>query len=132
MPIQQLSLAGLSLLDLGKTEAALAQHLRRVARDCYDRPGDRKARKVSLEIAVTPVLDADGGCELVKVQVQVTSAVPKMRTREYEMRLRPNGSISFNEDLPTDFDQSTLFEGLAGTAQSGLPAPGPDAPGDGD
>lgn len=111
MPLHQFTLDNLESLDLGKASIAFNQQIRRVAEDCIDRPGDGNARKVNLEILVKPVTEADGTCERVKLQIQVTSKVPSYRTRVYDLGLRKNGMLVFSEDSPDNFDQATLFEG---------------------
>lgn len=48
MPIHQLSLEALDRLDLGKIAEAFKVHLKRVAADCYDRPGEITPRDPSV------------------------------------------------------------------------------------
>lgn len=108
--LHELSLETLDSLDFGKVSVAFKKHLQRLAHDCKDRPGDGKARTVTMTFAVVPVLEADGSCDRVKLQVQVASKVPTHRTSLYDLALRPNGSFVFSEDSPTHFDQSTLFD----------------------
>lgn len=111
MSIQAFSLDQLENLDLGKASAAFNSHIKRIATDCLDRPGDSAPRKVTMEIAVKPVLNDDGTCDRIKLQIQVSSKVPSHRTRVYDMGIRANGMLVFSEDSPTNFDQSTFFDG---------------------
>jgi hypothetical protein len=109
--ILTLSLDSLKELDGGKIANAINLHLKRAANDCYDRPGDKKPRKVSLEISVVPVLDSEArSCSEVKAQVHVASSVPKHRTREISLGLKPNGALVFNPDSPDRIDQTTFLK----------------------
>jgi hypothetical protein len=108
MSLKALSLETLSQLD-EKIAEAFRRHLDRASHDCYDRPGDNKPRKITLEVALVPVLEDDGGCKDVKVQVQVASAVPKHKTKVISVGLRPNASLVFNPDSLDDVNQTTLL-----------------------
>ena len=109
MSVLALTLESIAEIDGGKVKAALDKHLKRAATDCYDRPGDNKPRKVTLEIAVVPVLADDGSCSEVKAQMHVGSAVPKHRTRVISLGLSPNGTLKFNPDSPESIDQTTFL-----------------------
>lgn len=111
MPLKKLGLDTLKDLDMGKAYQAFALHLDRIARDCMDRPGDDKARQVTMQIDMKPVLDEDGSCSEVKAQIQVRSKVPTHRTKVYSFGLHHNGHLSFNEDDPSDISSPTMFEG---------------------
>jgi len=111
MPILPLTLENLEHLDLGIANAAFQQHIKRVALDCLDRPGDSSSRKVTMEILIKPELLPDGSCDRVKLQIQIGSKVPTHRTKVYDLGLRKNGVLAFSEDSPDNFDQTTLFDG---------------------
>ena len=100
----------LDRLDLGKVAAAFKMHLKRAGEDCLDRPLEKTARKVCLEVSVQPSPDDHGDCERVKVQMRVTSTVPKHKTTTYDLAIRKGGMMVFSEHSPTNFDQSTLFD----------------------
>ena len=109
MSIQQLSLETLRDLDMGKVMEAFNLHIARASRDCMDRPGDSKARSVTLQLALVPVLEPDGSCDQVKAQVHISSKVPTHRTKVYSLGLRRNGALVFNPDSPDDINQTTLL-----------------------
>lgn len=111
MPLKVLSLDNLPDLDDGKIAEAFRVHLARAAHDCYDRPGDGKPRKVTLEIGLFPVLESDGSCDQVKLQALVTSAVPKHRTKVLSLGLKPNANLLFNPDSLENVDQATFLPG---------------------
>lgn len=69
---------------------------------------DPATRKVVIEIGIKPDADPDGSCDRVKTQIQVTSTVPRHRTRVHEMALHTNGALSFNADSPDNVDQETM------------------------
>lgn len=109
--IKEFTLDNLRHLDFGKAAEAFNQQIRRVANDCLDRPGDANPRKVNMEVMVKPAVNDDGSCDRVKLQIQVTSKVPSLRTRVYDVGLRKNGILAFSEDSPENFDQTTIFDG---------------------
>lgn len=109
--IREVNLDTLKELDGGKAWHAFQQHIRRAAIDCLDRPGDDKARKVVLEIELSPVLDAQSlECSEVTAKIQASSTVPKHRTKKYSFGLRRNGSLVFNVDAPDNVNQTTFLE----------------------
>jgi hypothetical protein len=111
MSVQQLTLATLEKLDMGKAAAALQEHLKRAAIDCMDRPGDGKARKVTLQFDITPIVTPDLTCDEVHIQIQAASKVPTHRTKVYSCGLRKNGMLVFNPDSPDNVNQNTLLDG---------------------
>jgi hypothetical protein len=113
--LHQFTLENLARLDNGKAAAALDQHIRRAAADCMDRPADPKARVITLQIDLEPVLDTgDLSCSEVKAQIHVTSKVPSHKTRVYSLGLRRNGVLIFSEDSPDNINQTTLLDGPDG------------------
>jgi hypothetical protein len=107
----KVSLDSLGLLDEGKGAAAFQALLDRAADDCDDRPGEPKPRKVTLEIEMVPVLEADLQCTEVKAVVKAKLTVPQFSTKEYSFALRKTnkGSILvFSEDSPSNVNQGTL------------------------
>lgn len=105
----RLTLETLKDLDLGKVNAAFDRELAHVVKDCIDRPDDRTARTVSLELAVTP--EAEGGvCEVVNGEFTIKSKVPPRRSRRYEMAVKPTGVALINPESPDAVRQMTLDE----------------------
>lgn len=111
MPILQFSLETLRELDGGKAAIAFDRHIKRAAIDCSDRPGDPKARTVSLCIELTPRIDADSlDCSEVECKILVNSKVPPHHTKPLSFGLRKNGVVVFNPDSPEAIDQKTMYE----------------------
>lgn len=111
MPIQQFTLKNLDELDGGKAAVAFENHVRRAALDCTDRPGDKAARKVVLEVLLVPVMEQGGDCVSVDAQIKVSSAVPKHQTKPYSFGLRRGGMLVFNPDSVDNINQTTLIDG---------------------
>lgn len=111
MSMLQFNLDNLKELDGGKAAAAFETHVRRAAADCMDRPGDNKARKVTLEVTIIPIMDPAGDCTEVEAQIHAKSTVPPHRTKPYSFGLRRNGVLVFNPDSTDNIAQSTLIPG---------------------
>jgi hypothetical protein len=111
--LKTFSLQELESLDGGKAVRALDAHIKRAALDCYDRPGDKKARKVTLEIELVPAMDAEGNCDEVHAKIRAASTVPKHVTKPYSLGLRPSGQLVFSEDAPDNYRQATIMDGEA-------------------
>lgn len=110
---QELTLGSLDELDGGKIGRLVKNHLRRAADDCYDRPSDDRARKVTIEIELVPIDDGHGSAESVKTRVKCVCKVPHHQSRPYEMRIANRGSgLLFNSGAPDNLAQHTMaFEG---------------------
>jgi hypothetical protein len=109
MPMVEFTLESLRDLDGGKAAVAFTQHVKRAALDCLDRPGDKAARKVTLEISLIPVMEPGGDCTEVDVQIKASSAVPKHQTKPYSFGLRRGGMLVFNPDATDNVNQSTYL-----------------------
>jgi hypothetical protein len=108
----EFSLENLKLLDFGKIGVAFSAEVQRVVKDCLDRPGDENARAVSIKFNFKPAAEpGSNDCEQVNVECEITSSVPKRRTKVYQMQPHHNGKLSFNPDLPDEPDQDTLYHG---------------------
>jgi len=110
MSIKQLTIQNFEHLDGGKAALSFNAHIQRVAMDCMDRPGDPRARKVTLSVDLTPVLGEDGSADEVKMKFHVKSSVPDHKSKVYSLGMRMNGVLIFNEDSPEAIDQSTFLE----------------------
>lgn len=107
MALIPLNLQTLDRLD-PKLQAAFSTHLRRAVQDCLDRPAEKKARRVLLEVEVTPILDDDGGCSRVNADFKFRDKLPDRRSRTYEMIAQRDGRLILNEFSPTAPDQLTI------------------------
>ncbi len=108
MALKQLSLENLRELDLGKVAEAFQMLLQRAAKDCEDRPGDRRARKVILEANLTPVLTQEGHCDEVHPVFKIRAKLPDYQSKAYSCALRAGGMLVFDDDSPTNINQRSL------------------------
>lgn len=109
MAVEKFELRSLVDLDSGRIRTAFEQALTRCLTDCRDRPAVTDARKITLAVAMAPVLDPDGEMESCNVQFQITDSVPKRKSKVYNMK-SSRGGLLFNELSPDDVNQRTLDE----------------------
>ena len=108
--LKQLSLDTLGEMGLGITSKMLEKHIRRAAVDCNERPSDKTARKVTLELQFVPVVcTEDGSCEMVEVSCVCKSRTPDHKSRRFAMKVQANGTLLFNPDSPDNPFQETLL-----------------------
>lgn len=105
-----LSLANLKDLDYGKLNVAFQQHLARAVCDCLDRCGDTRPRQISMTFSLEPVTDAEGSCDEVSLECQVSSKVPSHRSKTFACRPNTKGHLTFDVDCHDDVDQGTLSD----------------------
>jgi hypothetical protein len=98
----ELSLDNLTDLDDGKVQLMFAMELKRALLDCLNRPGEGKARKVSLICAVVPEADEAGNCEGVRVSFDVKSTLPARKTLQYPMGITKAGQAWFSKEEEED------------------------------
>lgn len=113
--LKEMKLDNLGLLDDGKIQGAFDAAIRRLAFDCVDRPTDGKARSLTMQIKLVPVLDEQSReAERVRAQVVFKEAVPPRQTRLYDLQLRPGPNrtamLAFSEASPENADQTTIFD----------------------
>lgn len=108
MAMTKLTLAMLKDLDMGRVAAGFQKELDHIVKDCEDRPGDVRARQVTLKLSLVPDSDGMGVCETVQGEFSITSSVPNRVSKKYQMRVHANGSLLFNPESPEDVTQGTL------------------------
>ncbi len=112
MSQQLLKLETLSALAHGKVGVAFDREIKRLVRDCIDRPSDDRARVVTLQITVTPTAVVDGQsvtCEGAKAVAKVRSKVPDYETQEIDLGVRENGGAVFSPTCPENHRQIEMF-----------------------
>lgn len=107
--LQQLSLSQIAEIDDGRIAEAFAQAVKRAAQDCDDRPGDDRPRKITLEIAFSPVLAENGLCDSVKSQIQIKDTIPTRKSRVYDFGLRKGGLFVYQPMALDNHRQNTMF-----------------------
>lgn len=109
--LRELTLTDIAEMDGGRIGVAMAHAINRAADDIYDRPGESKARKIVLEVLLTPECGEDGECENVKMQAQVKDTIPSRKTRLYDLGVRRrNGrtSLVYSDAAPDNHMQPGL------------------------
>lgn len=110
---QMLSMKSLSEIDNGRLREAFDQALRRAHADCKDRPSVKGARKISLQLSISPVVDVDtGDLDSCDVGFKIKEAVPERGTRAYNMVSDSEGLV-FNDLARTNARQQTLDDAPA-------------------
>jgi hypothetical protein len=103
-----LSLESLHEFDFGKASVTFAAHLKNAVRDILDRPGDKTARSVVMEVKIAPVLHQDGDVVDANVQFLFSVKIPKFSTAERPLIVSRQGDLFFQPDAPDNPRQSTL------------------------
>lgn len=111
----QFTLENLKQLDFGMIGAAFNAELSRVVKDCAERPMDDGPRKINIGFNLVPVPEHNtntGAVDLneVRVECEITSAVPKHRTKIYTMKPTHDNKLTFHPDLPDEPGESTLLD----------------------
>ena len=106
--LEKFDLAALAKIDGGRVAIAFEQALKRCAADCDDRPGEKKARTVTLSLAVEPRIDQDGMCEDVNITATVADSVPKRKSKAYNMSLRKGGNLAYHPESPDNHAQEVF------------------------
>lgn len=114
-PLVLFTLSTLPSLDDGNLANDFDATLASLVKDCLARPGVKKRRQVSIVIDIDPVPNADGSCDDVEVNVQVTSKAPAKLVRPYRMRATQKGGLKYSPDSPDNPDQQALDFGEAGS-----------------
>ena len=111
--IFRLSADTLSKLDHGRAAAALNTAIQKAVRDCLERPGDDRARTVTLQMTVKPiseVIQNEISCEGATGQYKVKVAVPDWESQKLGFGVKQNGDLVFSENSPANHLQTTIFD----------------------
>jgi hypothetical protein len=114
MGLQRLSLESIKELDGGAAMHTFQDAVQRAVKDCIERPGDKRARKVVLQLALVPVPMITGNtidCDGAKGAFQCKVKIPDWETREVDFGVQNSGDLIFNPDSPRDHRQMTMLEG---------------------
>ncbi len=114
MSLQLRKLTLQTIPELEPRVALLFEKLcRLIAEDCMDRPTEKKARKVVLQITCVPVvrtLREKGDlpeCDLVRCQISAKHTIPTHSSTELDLDVNSAG-FRFNADFPDAIDQRPL------------------------
>ncbi|MEQ8822664.1 MAG: hypothetical protein RLY93_20700 [Sumerlaeia bacterium] len=109
--------------NIGRLQKGVVGHefnalIRDALRDCDDRPTNSGARKVGMEVILTPVADDAGGAGGVDLQVKLTSKRPPLESRKHFAKTiclsGPGGQETVEAFMPPDTaDTPDMFEQTA-------------------
>lgn len=108
MSLLTLKLETLKDLDFGRPAVAFEQGLADAVRDCVDRPGDKRPRRVTLDLIIAPVPDDTGVCDSVTGEFKIKTTLPHRQTKPYSFGLNRQGKLFFSEYAPENVDQATI------------------------
>lgn len=97
-------------LGIGASEA-FAKALTHAVRDCIDRPADERARKIVMQVDVTPVKEVHDNvisCEGARAVFKVRARVPDYETDVCDFGVKRDGRLFFNPLSPRNHRQNTL------------------------
>lgn len=103
------TLAAIQELDLGKIATAYDRACQEAVLDCRDRPGEKKARTVILQLRIVPDGD-EGHCDTVAGEFDIQVKIPKRQSRTYSMGVKQDGTLIVNPESPDSIRQGTLDE----------------------
>lgn len=110
----RLTMENLGQLGGGVVPEVWSDAIRQAVRDCLDRPGDKRARKVVLQMCIVPVATVVGNtidCSGAKGTVQCRTKIPDRESQEFDFGVQNSGDLIFNPDSPRDHRQMTMLEG---------------------
>lgn len=114
--IKDLKLERLAEIDDGRIAAAFDDEIGKIVEDLNDRPGDKTARSVTVKLSFVP--HAPGGAvDDVSVDFEITSKIPKKRSKTYSMAVHGTRRLVFNDVSTDDVRQGTLDQVDKPTAQ---------------
>lgn len=107
---RSVTLENLQHIADGSVSMAFQRHIARAVEDCEDRPGDKKSRKVTLELEIVPVQLQDGSVTEVSMEAKVKSSVPAHVSRPIECKVKQGGKAVFNDLSQDNPNQMTIDE----------------------
>ena len=113
MPLTELNLDTLKDLAGGQVAVAFQRLVNQAVKDCVDRPGDKRMRKITLQLSVAPVaqiFENTISCEGAKGTVQARLKLPDYETTTLDFGVQQNGRAVFSPESPQDHRQATMFE----------------------
>lgn len=95
-------------MDGGRIAIAVDRAIKRAAEDCEDLPGEKRSRKVTIQMEFTPSLEADGSCDSVQATVQIKESLPTRKSNVYDFGLRKNGILTYQPEALDNHEQDTF------------------------
>jgi len=110
--LHKLEASTLHNLDRGVVAAGLDRAILQAARDCLDRPGDKRPRKITLQLNLKPIAHTDNNsitCEGATGSAVIRTRLPDYESQSLDFGVKQNGSLIFSEFSPHNHRQGTLF-----------------------
>ena len=104
-----LTLETLPRLDDGLPAVQFNRLMEAAVKDCMDRPGDDKARKVTMQVSMKPD-GTNNVCDRVVIEIEFKATVPQYCTRQYHAATHTSGKLLFSPSSPDDPDQMGMFD----------------------
>lgn len=104
------SIADLAAVDRGVLDLLFQAEIARILADLHDRPNLAAARKLAVEIQLTPRTGSAGTLEGTAVSFAVKATLPPQRTLGYDMGLKGTNALIFNDLAPENHRQRTIDE----------------------
>jgi len=108
--LKKFGIRDLDTLDEGRVAAQVDLALLSAAKDCANRPGLAKERKVTVTFKLTPQTNEDGMCDSINLDVQTKTNVPASNSKLFNMHAHPAQGLAFNDMSPDDAHQRTIDE----------------------
>lgn len=102
-------IADLRRVGRGLLDELFVEELKKILDDVIHRPGVEKARKITIELFVRPIVSQSGTLETVGVSFAINGGLPKNQSDEYHM-LCGGGQLTFNDMSPDNVHQMTIDE----------------------
>ena len=108
------NLSSLSELHGGRALETFQEATKRAVLDCLERPGDKRARKVVMQMTIVPVPLIQGNtidCDSAEGSFQIKCTIPQWETESINFGVQNDGNLIFNPDSPRDHKLATpLFD----------------------
>lgn len=108
MALKEFTAQSITEIDDGRIAEAIQIELNKAREDCQDRPLVRKARKVNLQILLTPSPDDHGDVEGLKIGFKVNSVMPPKESREISVGFQGINRMIWNDMAPDNVNQRTI------------------------
>lgn len=111
--LKRLTLESVGALAGGEAMEMFQKLVRRAVLDCMDRPGDKRVRKITLQLDLVPVPVITGNtidCDSCNGTFQARCKIPDHATRQVNFGVQNSGDLIFNPDCPENHRQATMLE----------------------
>lgn len=111
-----LDLEQLAKIDGGMHAKIFSAELAELAKDCFNRPGDKSKRTLTMEVSMSPRMSADGSLDCIVTTIDWKPKKPTVKSNPYLMKsaIDVQGAghqgLLFNADLLQEPDQDTIMD----------------------